>query len=146
METTPGVIASHLLGVDHLTLVNGVLLLVTLQQAEEDHGERAMRMAGIRQKEPEVQVALRRKDLWTRQKGVGAKEVAAAVPGTKQMVVDGTAARARTQAVVVAGGKLGQESAVPDLWAMYIKKGSALCTSLRCSTLWLVPLPCYWTL
>ena len=62
METTPGVKASHLLAVDPLSLVSGVLLLATLQlvqvdlQAEEDHGERAMRMAGIRQKELVVQV------------------------------------------------------------------------------------------
>lgn len=115
METTPGVKASHLLAVDPLSLVSGVLLLATLHlveedlQAEEDHGERATMMAGIRQKEPEVQKAVtRRKDLSTRPKGAGAKEVAAvAVPGTRQMVVDGTAARVGTPAVVAAGGKLG---------------------------------------
>jgi len=93
-------------------------------------------MAGIRQKEPEVQkVVIRRKDLRTRLKGAGAKEAAAAVPGTspegvgakeveaaavpgtRQMVVDGTVTRAGMPAVVVAGGKLVPELAAPDLWA-----------------------------
>lgn len=95
-----------------------MLLLVTLQQAEEDHGERAMMKAGIRPKEPEVQkVVLGRKDLRTRPKGAGAKEAVVAVPGTRQVVVDGTATRAGMLAVVVVGGKLAPESAAPDLWA-----------------------------
>lgn len=96
-----------------------MLLLVTLQQVEEDHGERAVMMAGIRQKELEVQkVVLGRKDLRTRPKGAGAKEAVVAVPGTRQVVVDGTAAtRVGMLAVVVVGGKLAPESAAPDLWA-----------------------------
>ena len=54
-------------------------------------------------------VVLRRKDLGTRLKGAGAKEAAAAVLGTRQMVVDGTATRAGTPVVVAAGGKLARE-------------------------------------
>lgn len=74
---------------------------------EEDHGERAMKIPGIRQKEPEAQkVVRRRKDPGTRPKGAGAKAAVAAVPGTRWPVADGTAARAGTPAVmVVVGGK-----------------------------------------
>ena len=36
METTPGVKTNHLLAVDPLSWVSGVLLLVTLQLVEED--------------------------------------------------------------------------------------------------------------
>ena len=73
-------------------------------------------MAGIRQKEQEVQKLVLRKVLGRRLKGAGAKEVAA-VAGTRQLE-DGTAARAGMQAMV--GGKCVPESAVPDL-GMYIR-------------------------
>lgn len=85
-ETTPGVKTSHLLAMDPLSWVSGLLLLAAPQlveellamgplswasgvlllvtpplvledpQAEEDHGERAMKIAGILQKELEAQV------------------------------------------------------------------------------------------
>ena len=55
-------------------------------------------------------VVIRRKGLGTRPKGAGAKEVVA-VPGTRQVVVAGTAARVRMWAVVAADGKL-----VPETW------------------------------
>lgn len=149
-ETTPGVKTSHLLAMDPLSWVSGlllaapqlveellamgplswvsgVLLLATLPlvledpQAEEDHGERAMKIAGIRQKELEAQkVVRRRKDPGTRPKGVGAKAVAVAVPGTRRPVVDGTATRAGMPAIAVVGGKLVPGSAVPD-FGVYIR-------------------------
>lgn len=145
-ETTPGVKTSHLLAMDPLSWVSGLLLLAAPQlveellamgplswasgvlllvtpplvledpQAEEDHGERAMKIAGILQKELEAQkVVRRRKDPGTRPKGAGAKAAVAAVPGTRRPVVDGTATRAGMPAMVVAvSGKLVPESAVPD--------------------------------
>ena len=122
-------LVEELLAMDPLSWVSGVLLLATLllvledpQAKEEDHGERAMKIAGIRQKEPEAQkVVQRRKDPGTRPKGAGAKVAVAAVPGTRRPVADGTATRAGMPAMVVAvGGKLVPESAVPD-FGVYIR-------------------------
>ena len=127
METTPGVKTSHFLAMDPLSWASGLLLAappLVLQdlQAEEDHGERAMKIAGILQKELEAQkVVRRRKDPGTRLKGAGAKAEVAAVLGTRWPVADGTATRARMPAMVVAvGGKLVPKSAVPD-FGVYIR-------------------------
>ena len=54
---------------------------------------------------PFQKVVIRRKGLGTRPKGAGAKEVVA-VPGTRQVVVAGTATRVRMWAVVNCFGNI----------------------------------------
>jgi len=91
------------------SLAHGVLLVVELEA--EVPGERAMKIAGIPQEEPQRslhgevgQRLLPRKMMMARggkpTRGAAAKEEVVAVPGTKRrMMVRGTAARAAPPAV-----------------------------------------------
>ena len=114
VQTTPGVRTDHLplswlsQAVMLTSLAHGVLLVVELEA--EVPGERAMKIAGIPQEEPQRslhgevgQRLLPRKMMIARggkaARGAAAKEEVAAVPGTKRRVMRGTATRADPPAV-----------------------------------------------